>query len=69
MHHACMFKKEQKRWRCVHLCSGQPMIDELTFAQANSLASCLVLSCVLANTPMESNGQGWGAWSSLVKMC
>ena len=28
--------------------------------------SCLVLSCVLANTPMESNGQGWVAWSSLV---
>ena len=32
-------------------------------------ASCLVLSYVLANTPMESNGQGWGAWSSLVEMC
>ena len=31
--------------------------------------SCLVLSYVLANTPMESNGQGWGAWSSLVEMC
>ena len=29
----------------------------------------LVLSYVLANTPMESNGQGWGAWSSLVEMC
>ena len=29
--------------------------------------SCLVLSYVLANTPMESNGQGWGAWSSLVE--
>ena len=24
---------------------------------------------MLANTPMESNGQGWGAWSSLVEMC
>ena len=30
---------------------------------------CLVLYYVLANTPMESNGQGWGAWSSLVEMC
>ena len=29
----------------------------------------LVLSYVLANTPMESNGQGWGAWCSLVEMC
>ena len=29
---------------------------------------CLVLSYVLANTPMESNGQGWGAWSSLVEL-
>ena len=29
----------------------------------------LVLSYVLANTPMESYGQGWGAWSSLVEMC
>ena len=34
-----------------------------------SIRSCLVLSYVLANTPMESNGQGWGAWSSLVEMC
>ena len=31
--------------------------------------NALVLSYVLANTPMESNGQGWGAWSSLVEMC
>ena len=31
--------------------------------------SCLVLSYVLTNTPMESNGQGWGAWSSLAEMC
>ena len=31
--------------------------------------SGLVLSCVLANDPMESNGQGWGAWSTLVQMC
>ena len=31
--------------------------------------SCLVLCLVLANTQMESSGQGWGAWSSLVKMC
>ena len=29
----------------------------------------LVLSYVLANAPMESNGQGWVAWSSLVEMC
>ena len=29
----------------------------------------LVLCLVLANTPMESNGQGRGAWSSLFKMC
>ena len=36
-------------------------------------SSCLVLSFVLsyvlASTHMESNGQGWGAWSSLVEMC
>ena len=31
--------------------------------------TCLVLYYVLANTPMESNGQGRGAWSSLVEMC
>ena len=29
------------------------------------IPSCLVLSYVLANTPMESYGQGWSAWSSL----
>ena len=45
-------------------------------AAPGSLNSCvdsdrdnLVLSYVLANTPMESNGQRWGAWSSLVEMC
>ena len=32
------------------------------------LLSCLVK--ILANTPKESNGQGWSAWStSLVEMC
>ena len=30
------------------------------------LLYCLVLSYVLANTPMQSNGQGWGPWSSLI---
>ena len=24
---------------------------------------------ILVNTPKESNGQSWGAWTSLVEMC
>ena len=36
-------------------------------AYASRTKSCVVE--ILANTHMESNGQGWGAWSSLVKMC
>ena len=36
--------------------------------EIHNLMSSNVLN-VLADTPMESNGQGWGAWSSLVEMC
>ena len=39
------------------------------FSRLAGLVIGLVLSYVLANTPMESNGQGLGAWSSLVEMC
>ena len=60
---------------CTSLSSGTSL-DELSFSQfeADTIPlpgspTSLVLSYVLANTPMESNGQGWGAWSSLVEMC
>ena len=48
---------QQSRDRC--RCAGQQ--HAVHVLDYSTCALCLVLSCVLANTPMESNGQGPGA--------
>ena len=54
---------------CIRYTSGRMLFDDVINRWVEHVLSCLVLSCVLANTPMESYGQGWVAWSSLVEMC
>ena len=49
-----------------HLCrkkgNAQSRVIVLSFVCQLSLLFCSLFE-ILANTPMESNGQGWGAWS------